>query len=417
MILGKRGLTSLNLPCYHSGMSPEKDGDRILVVDENPQILDLLANQVLIPLGYDVETESEGSRAVELALSFRPDLIIASLTAPGLSGKDLLVALRSQGVDVPVLVTASEGRDLDAIQAFRLGAMDYLVKPLRETEVVAALERALNEVRLRQDREELAIQLGESNRLLERRVRELTTLYGIGKVVTSTTDQNKLFAKLMEGSMYVSEADMGWMLLQDESTKQLILRAQRNLPAPFSTRMHKPWFDDVTSLVMLSGQALSIHGDGLSQFELSQFCKAALIAPTKVRDQPIGVLCVARENADSFSDRDQAMLEAVADYASISLVNARLFQALETRANRLQQAVDESLGPVDVGPSKVPTFKSELTSIKEQISDLLEEVYEPGVYAGLEKLSTKVEDLLDQLEDVEEKEPSRTNQLQNTSEP
>jgi two-component system NtrC family sensor kinase len=398
-------------------MSPETEGDRILVVDEDRQVLDLLAKQVLIPLGYDVETESEGSRAVELAIGFQPDLIIASLTAPGLSGKDLLVALRSQGIDVPVLVTASEGRDLDAIRAFRLGAMDYLVKPLRETEVVAALERALNEVRLRQERHDLANQLGESNRLLERRVRELTTLYGIGKVVTSTTDQNKLFAKLMEGSMYVSEADMGWILLQDESTKQLILRAQRNLPAPFSTRMHKPWFDDVTSLVMLSGQALSIHGDGLSQFELAQFCKAALIAPTKVRDQPIGVLCVAREKADPFSERDQAMLEAVADYASISLVNARLFQALEARANRLQQAVDESLGPIDLEPSQLSAFRSALGSVKDQVAGLLEEVYEPGVYAGLEKIASQVEDLLEQLEMTEEIEPSRTDRLQNKSEP
>jgi DNA-binding response OmpR family regulator len=127
-------------------MSAQRQGDRILVVDEDPGVLDLLGNQVLIPLGYRVETESEGSRAIERAFSYNPDLIIASLTVPGLSGKDLLVALRSQGMEVPVLVTATEGREEDAIQAFRLGAMDYLVKPLRETEVVAALERPhLNE--------------------------------------------------------------------------------------------------------------------------------------------------------------------------------------------------------------------------------------------------------------------------------
>jgi two-component system NtrC family sensor kinase len=378
-------------------MRAHRQGDRILVVDEDPDVLDLLGNQVLIPLGYQVETESEGSRAIERALSYTPDLIIASLTVPGLSGKDLLVALRSQGMVVPVLVTASEGREEDAIQAFRLGAMDYLVKPLRETEVVAALERALNDLRLRREREELAYQLKESNELLERRVRELTTLYGIGKVVTSTTDQNKLFSKLMEGSLYVSEADMGWMLLQDETTKQLILRAQRNLPAPFSGRMHKPWIDDVSSLVMLSGQSLSIHGDGLSQFELARFCKAVLIAPTKVRDQPIGVLCVARENVNPFSERDQAMLEAVADYASISLVNARLFQALEARATRLQQAVSETNSEEDVDPIVLTGLWESLESIKQKLSKLIDEVYDPEVYAGLESISSQVDDLVDQI--------------------
>jgi two-component system NtrC family sensor kinase len=378
-------------------MSAQRQGDRILVVDEDPGVLDLLGNQVLIPLGYRVETESEGSRAIERAFSYNPDLIIASLTVPGLSGKDLLVALRSQGMEVPVLVTASEGKEEDAIQAFRLGAMDYLVKPLRETEVVAALERALNDLRLRREREDLAYQLSQSNELLERRVRELTTLYGIGKVVTSTTDQNKLFTKLMEGSLYVSEADMGWMLLQDETTKQLILRAHRNLPAPFSSRMHKPWIDDVSSLVMLSGQSLSIHGDGLSQFELVNFCKAVLIAPTKVRDQPIGVLCVAREDVKPFSERDQAMLEAVADYASISLVNARLFQALEARAKRLQQAVTETHLEEEVDPILLTGLREALDSINLEITQLIDDVYDPEVFAGLEKISSKVGDLLEQI--------------------
>jgi len=372
-------------------------GDRILVVDEDRAVLDLLANQVLKPLGYQVEVESDGSRAVEQALAYTPDLIIVSLTVPGLSGKDLLVALRAQGTEVPVLVTAPEGGEADAIQAFRLGAVDYLVKPLREAEVVAALERALNELRLRRERHELANQLNESNRQLERRVRELTTIYGIGKVVTSTKDQRKLFAKLMEGSLYVTEADMGWMLLQDEKTEKLFLRAHRNLPPPFSDKLHKPWNDGVSSLVMLSGQALSIHGDGLSQFELSQFCKAALIAPTKVRDQPIGVICVARQDAKPFSERDQAMLDAVADYASISLVNTRLFQALQARAQRLQQVVDQSQTAGEIDPEKLANAQQVAKSLRMQISQLLEKTNDPEMYSGLEDVSAKVEILIEQM--------------------
>lgn len=382
-------------------------GDRILVVDEDRHVLDLLANQVLIPLGYQVEMETEGSRAIERALANPPDLIIASLTLTGLSGKDVLVALRSQGAEVPILVTATEGKEEDAIQAFRLGAVDYLVKPLREAEVVAALERALNELRLRRERQELADQLSESNRQLERRVRELTTLYGIGKVVTSTTDQSRLFAKLMEGSTYVTEADMGWILLRDEKTEQLFLRAHRNLPPPFSGRLHKAWNDGVSSLVMLSGQALSIHGEGLSQFELSQFCHAALIAPTKVRDQPIGVLCVAREAAKPFSERDQAMLEAVADYASISLVNARLFLALEARAKRLQQAVDQSQVTRVIDPEQLTNARQIAKSLRMQVSSLLEKSDDPEIASRLEKISDLVEAMFGQFSTPEGARPGQ----------
>lgn len=322
-------------------MAVRETRERVLVVDEDPDVLNLLARQVFGPLGYKVETADDAGGAIQQALNFAPDLIIASLTLPGLSGKDLLVALRSQGMEVPMLVTAREGMEGNAIQAFRLGARDYLVKPLREAEVVSAAERALNEVRLRNERQQLAEQLAESNRQLERRVRELTTLYGIGKAVTSTTHQAQLFTKLMEGSLYVCEADLGWILLVEEGTDKLILRAERNLPPALAGKMHQAWDDGVSSLILLSGEPLNIHGEGLAKFKLARFAKAALLAPIKVRNRPIGVLCVARTEPRPFSDRDQRMLEAVADYASISLVNARLFQALEARAQKLQQMVEQ----------------------------------------------------------------------------
>ncbi len=297
----------------------EHHKERVLVVDEDSEVLDLLTRQVLEPMGYETAEASNAGSAIQKALNFAPDLILASLTLPGLSGKDLLVALRSQGIEVPMLVMAPEGMEADAIQAFRLGARDYLVKPLREAEALAAVERALNEIRLRRERKQLADQLAESNRQLERRVRELTTIYGIGKAVTSTTNHNQLFAKLMEGSLYVTEADMGWILLRDETTDELVMRAQSGLPAAEAGRLHQPWDDGVSALVMLSGEALRIHGEGLAQFKVARIGRAALIVPIRVRDQSVGVINVARKDPRPFSERNQAMLEAVADYASISL--------------------------------------------------------------------------------------------------
>ena len=102
-------------------MMPNAQRGRVLVVDDDPDVLDLMARQVLQPLGYLVQTADDGGAAIQHALNFAPDLIVASLTLPGLSGKDLLVALRSQGMEVPMLVTAPEGMEAAAIQAFRLG--------------------------------------------------------------------------------------------------------------------------------------------------------------------------------------------------------------------------------------------------------------------------------------------------------
>jgi len=369
--------------------------ERVLVVDEDPDVLDLLERQVLEPMGYLVATAEDAGAAIQQALNFAPDLIIASLMLPGLSGKDLLVALRSQGMDVPMLVTAPEGMEGDAVQAFRLGARDYLVKPLREAEVVAAVERALNDVRVRYERTQLADELAESNRQLERRVRELTTLYGIGKAVTSTTNQNQLFAKLMEGSQYVTEADLGWLLLQEETSDQLVLRAQKNLPPALAGKLHQPWDDGVSSLVMLSGEALSIHGEGLGQFKLARFGKAALLAPIKVRDQAIGVICVARQDPRPFSEREQAMLEAVADYASISLVNARLFQALEARARHLQRVLDQAVGVTDA--EAAADLRQTLSAVDQQLARAADEGDIGHLRAGVETARRKIEELMRRL--------------------
>jgi two-component system NtrC family sensor kinase len=378
-------------------MMPNAQRGRVLVVDDDPDVLDLLARQVLQPLGYLVQTADDGGAAIQHALNFAPDLIVASLTLPGLSGKDLLVALRSQGMELPMLVTAPEGMEAAAIQAFRLGARDYLVKPLREAEVVSAVERALGEVRLRNERHQLAEQLGESNRELERRVRELTTLYGIGKAVTSTTNQTQLFSKLVESSLYVTEADLGWVLLIEDRSKQLVLRAQRNLPPAVAAKLHQPWDDGVSSLVLLSGETLNIYGEGLTKFKMARMGKAALIAPIKVRDQPIGVISVARHEHRPFSERSQAMLEAVADYASISLVNARLFQALEERARRLQKAIEDAQAGVPASSEMLGLLDRRLRHIQGEVAHMLSVVQEPDLRASLGAIGHDLEGVLHQM--------------------
>jgi two-component system NtrC family sensor kinase len=381
-------------------MSPSPQTERVIIVDEDPDVLDLLSRQVLEPLGYQVSTADEAGVAIQQAVAFAPDLILASLTLPGLSGKDLLVALRSQGIEVPVLVTAGEGKEGDAIQAFRLGARDYIVKPLREAEVLAAIERSLKEIRLRNEREQLAGELADSHRQLEQRVRELTTIYGIGKVVTSTTNQRDLFNKLMQSGLNVTNADMGWVLLLDEDSGQLYLRAQRGMPKALANKLHQAWDDGVSSLVMLSAETLSIHGDGLAQFKIARFAKAALIVPIKARDQAIGVITVAREEPKPFSEPNQRMLEAVGDYASISLINARLFHALTGRAEELQEAVEITRTGLQDQVDWVGRVREQMGNLQHQLPELLNSAENPSQRKRLQVLRGDLQTFLDELNEM-----------------
>ena len=325
-------------PCYDCQHAHPPE--RILVVENDPDVIDLIARQTLQAMDFRVEISQGAPEAIQQAARYSPDVIIANLNLPGLSGKDLLVALNSQGLEIPVIVLAQKGMEADIIQAFRLGASDYLLWPVREAEVVSAVERVLKQVRSRREREALARQVKQTNEELHRRVRELTTIFAVGKAVTSITDQSKLFEKILEGAVYVTEADSGWLLLRSEQSKVFNLAAHRNLPKVIADKIGLPWDDGISSLVALSGESLSIHGSPLARFKISNIGQSALIVPLKVRKEVIGILVVIRKEAKPFSPSNQTLLEAVADYASISLVNAQLFHALEDKAQSLQKAVE-----------------------------------------------------------------------------
>ena len=160
--------------------------ERILLVESDPEVSDLITRQVLKPLGYQVRVVGDATMAIREAIEISPDVVIVNMNLPGLSGKDLLVALSSQEFERPVIVIAEEGMEGDVIQAFRLGASDYLSWPVREAEVVSAVERALGQVRAEHERERLSQQLEKTNSELQRRVRELTTIFGIGKVLRTS---------------------------------------------------------------------------------------------------------------------------------------------------------------------------------------------------------------------------------------
>lgn len=321
-------------------MGMKSDQERILVVESDPAVSELIGDQTLKPLGYSVKVVDTVSEAIKQAVLFSPHLVLSKLRLSDLSGKDLLVALSSQGVRTPVIMIADEGMESDVIQTFRLGAIDYLCSPIREAELVSVVERALRQTRARREREQLSQQLKKANDDLQLRVRELTTIFSIGKAVTSITDQASLFDRILEGAIKITRARRGWVLVRNEKDKAFYLKAHQNLPSATGAKLNQPWDDGISSLVALSGESLSIHGDPLKRFAIAQLGQAALVVPIKVNNESIGLLVVVRGKPQPFTPADQTRLEAVADYASISLTNASLFQALEDRARSLQKAME-----------------------------------------------------------------------------
>jgi DNA-binding response OmpR family regulator len=331
-----------------------KTKELILLIENDPEISDIIARQALQPLGYRVKIVADANKAINAAMKLSPDLVIADLNSAGLSGKDLLVAFSAQDFSFPVIVLAAKEQERDVMQTLRLGAVDYLLWPARETEVVTVVEHGLRLTRGAQDRRKLGKRLQKVDQELAHKTRELKTILAIGKAVASINDQRLLLDRIVAGAMHVVSADIGWLLLRDEKNKKsFLLKAQRNLPTSWANKLNKPLDDGVSSLVALSGEILSINGKPLRRFKLSSLGKAVSVIPIKARDEVIGLLVVVRKKDIPITRDEEALLDAVGDFASISLINARLFRALQEsenashsgdkRQNALLEALRESL--------------------------------------------------------------------------
>jgi DNA-binding response OmpR family regulator len=341
-------------------------GERILLVETDPDIVDVIARQALRPLGYQVSVAKDAGDAIKQAVQMVPDLIISNLNLPGLSGKDLLVAFTSKGINAPVIVLAEKGQDQGVIQAFRLGASDYLLWPTRDAEVVAAVERVLRQLHEGRTRARLDEQLTKTNEELKRRINDLTAILRIGKAVITLNDQRVLFDQIIQGAVQVSQADMAWLLLRDDHSKAFVLVAHRNLPIAWAKKINQPLDDSVSGLVAMSGEALTIHGEPLKRFKVAALGQAVAVTPVKVKQEVIGMLVVLREQPLEFKSNEMTLLDAIADYASISMVNAKLFRALEqtleaSRAsdqrntqrqlvlyNQVRESLARALAPVEI---------------------------------------------------------------------
>jgi two-component system NtrC family sensor kinase len=233
---------------------------------------------------------------------------------------------------------ANKGQENDIIQAFRLGAADYILWPARDAEVLSAVERVLGRVHELRDRQRLDSKLNAVHQELQHKLRELNTLINIGRVVATITNPRVLFQRIVDGAIQLGGADLAWLLVREEKNRDFFLFAHRGLPEEWARRSNKPLDDGVSRLVALSGETLSISGEPLQKLRVASLGRSVCAVPIRVQKEVVGILLVMRREARPFAKGEQALLEAVADYASMALVNARLFGALSSSVRASREA-------------------------------------------------------------------------------
>jgi signal transduction histidine kinase/FixJ family two-component response regulator len=321
-------------------------GERILVVDDSREIVRHLSEQVLPTFGYETMHAYDGRSGLHLIRQERPDLVMLDLNLPEMTGLDILRTLVQESIDVPVILMTGYGSEKSAIEAFRLGVKDYLVKPFTVDEVIETINRALIESRLRHDKQQLAEQLRRAQAEMRRRVNEMSTLFGIGKAVSSLLSVDQVLDRVLEAAIYLTNGEESTIWLIEAEGTQLHAYAKKGSGNEGPQMLDLQSDDSQVVQVLRTRRPVRLaafSGAGV-KIKTGYAAKAVLYVPLTLRGQTLGVLSVSNITApQAFSERDEYLLSALGDYAAIALQNARVLQAadqaLATHMEELQTLI------------------------------------------------------------------------------
>ena len=129
----------------------EKSGSRgeIFVVDDDPAIRDTLS-MVLTTAGYQVICFADSAALLSVARTRTPACILLDVHIPGKSGLDILRELHGEDYPAPIFMISGQGDIAMAVSAIKNGALDFIEKPFRGSEIVARLDEAIEAYARRQ---------------------------------------------------------------------------------------------------------------------------------------------------------------------------------------------------------------------------------------------------------------------------
>src|SRR5574337_982371 len=191
----------------------------ILVVDDEALTLRTIS-RALREEGYEVLLAESGEHALQVYSEQRPDLVLIDVVLPGIDGIEVLRQIKRQSPMVLVLMMSAYHVVERAVEAMKLGAYDYLVKPFHLADMVNTIRRATEVLTLR-------VRVSET-------IQSAKGRYDFGRIVT----QSPGMREVLEMARKAAEADRTTILIQGESGtgKEVLAKAIHY----HSSRAHMP---------------------------------------------------------------------------------------------------------------------------------------------------------------------------------
>jgi DNA-binding NtrC family response regulator len=139
--------------------------ERILIVDDEPDMLKLLNMVLKEKTSYEVTTTNNPLEALELVKKGIFDVVIADLKMPGLDGLQLLEEIKKSNEDTPVIIITAYGTEEAANETIQKGGFDFITKPFRKEQILFTIEKAIKWLNVQRE-----------NKLLRERLKTIENL-------------------------------------------------------------------------------------------------------------------------------------------------------------------------------------------------------------------------------------------------
>lgn len=316
----------------------------IYIVNSDPQV-NYLLERVLTSSGYEVAVTISAAGAAALLSRASPALLLAAHQLGDGSGIGFISQLVDDHPGTPVLLLINQETPELLKSALKAGVAGYLCMPLRTDEVTSAVQSAIKKAARRAEAD--ALETRKFTNRLKLRVDELETLSQLGRTITASLDLDSVLTAVVDAAVGLTGAEEGSLLLLDESTGELYMRAGRNFQEEFVRTFRLPVKDSLAGNVLRTGQPMILDEGTPQKIKTAYLVQSLLYVPLKSHGRVFGVLGVDnRQNRQPFTENHIKAISAMADYAVIAIDNARMFaqisserQQLETILTKIQDGV------------------------------------------------------------------------------
>lgn len=296
-----------------------KEAQSILVVDDDNVILDL-CRDILTDSGYNVDAVDSAEEALQKVNVVEYDIFIIDVRLSNIGGLDLLEVLDMRFPDsAKIIMTGYISTDV-IIEALRKGADDFLSKPFGEDSLIAAVQRSIEKVKTRQEVAEL---------------KQISELYDLYLALGTKRNIDLLLTAILDSALRLVNADSGSIMLVDEKTKKLFLKASRGIEERYIP------VEGVTPKGTISGIVIEekrpiIISKNETDFLFKSFLKktqpvSSICIPMKLENDMLGIMNLNRSvEKDEFSERDVSLLSLFVTHAVFVINNEKLYDELKT---------------------------------------------------------------------------------------